>query len=126
LALIVLEILLVEFLICECLFVSFAFFRCMAHFFFVLILSLSALRRWSFMGLAVNEFEGTTFSCEDFEEGDGCITSGEEVLRNLSFNNGSTQKACLGLLALIAGFHVLAYTVLRVNKRKYQTYDKIA
>jgi len=78
------------------------------------------------MGLAVNEFEGTKFSCEDAEAGDGCITTGEEVLRNLSFNNGSTQKACLGLLALIAGFHVLAYTVLRVNKRKYQTYDKTA
>ena len=120
-----LEILLVEFFICECLFVSFAF-SLYDLFTSVLVLSLSALRRWSFMGLAVNEFEGTTFSCEDVEEGDGCITSGEEVLRNLSFNNGSTQKACLGLLALIAGFHVLAYTVLRVNKRKYQTYDKIA
>ena len=46
------------------------------------------------------------------------------MLRNLSFGNENTYESCLGLLALMVGFNALAYIVLRVNKRKYQAFDK--
>ena len=38
-----------------------------------------SIMRWAFMGLAVNEFTGTTFSCGDVADGDGCTSTGEEV-----------------------------------------------
>lgn len=84
-----------------------------------------SIMRWSFMGLAVNEFTDTTFSCDDVAEGDTCTATGEEVLRRLSFEDETTGEACLGLFVLIVAFNVLAYTILRINKRKYQAFDKV-
>ena len=149
-----------------------------------------SIMRWAFLGLAVNEFEGATFSCNDVDvaAGDSCTRTGEEVrktqggaaaqtgawvggrcmirfgeggrrrggsrpevgmqchlapdrepcrvpaagaapcapqvLRSLSFDGSTTADAMLGLLALTVGFNLLAYVVLRVNKRRYQTFAK--
>lgn len=73
-------------------------------------------------GLAVNQFKGEHFSCNDVDVagGDTCVRTGDETIRRLSFGGETPAQAMGALLALIVGFNFAAYVVLRIKKKKYQ------
>lgn len=78
-----------------------------------------SLMRYAFEGLAVNEFTGAKFTCEDVV-GDGvCVTDGIEVLDRLSFSM-SVQNVFQCLVIFFAVEHVIAYLILSNNGKKYQ------
>jgi len=81
-----------------------------------------SIMRWAFMGLAVNQFKGETFSCKDVdvEAGDTCVRTGDETIRRLSFGGETAYQAMGALLALMVAFNALAYIALRIKKKKYQ------
>ena len=56
-------------------------------------------------GLVVNEWHGVTLSCEDVLTGNVCITSGDEVIARMSFNDGGSTvgSVMVKLVAYIAG-----------------------
>jgi len=66
---------------------------------------------YTFKALAVNEYAGMTFTCDNSSSG-LCETTGEQVLQNLNFG-GSNKWEDLGLLFCIAVVaHILAYLCL--------------
>eukprot|EP00615_Pteridomonas_danica_P010282 CAMPEP_0114370538 /NCGR_PEP_ID=MMETSP0101-20121206/32580_1 /TAXON_ID=38822 ORGANISM="Pteridomonas danica, Strain PT" /NCGR_SAMPLE_ID=MMETSP0101 /ASSEMBLY_ACC=CAM_ASM_000211 /LENGTH=629 /DNA_ID=CAMNT_0001522107 /DNA_START=17 /DNA_END=1905 /DNA_ORIENTATION=- len=86
-----------------------------------------SIMRWGFMGFVVNEFQGETFSCHgvDVDAGEACVKTGEEQISRLSFKGETVGGAIFGLFCMIVGFNVLAYIVLRLNKRKYAKIEAV-
>ena len=82
-----------------------------------------SLMRWAFEGLSVNEFTGLEFDCGDVAEGAPCVKTGEEVLERLSFTK-TVPGIMISLVAFLAVEHAIAYTILRLKKRKYQVLVK--
>ncbi len=67
-----------------------AAWRCISHLSFV---------RWSFAGLAINEFKGLTLA--DCPEGaSGCVKTGEQVLARLSLDSLTLSDALFGQVFL--------------------------
>jgi ATP-binding cassette subfamily G (WHITE) protein 2 len=61
--------------------------------------------RWSFQSLMVNQFAGTA--------------AGDQLLVNYGFSGWSIYNGCLGLIAQIIIFRVLAFVIIRfANKEK--------
>jgi len=75
--------------------------------------------RWAFMALAINEFKGENFVC-DQGPGQPCIATGQEVLDNLSFGGYSLGEPIRNLFLLWLGFHLIALFLLRINRVKYK------
>ena len=81
-----------------------------------------APRRYAFEGLAVNEFTGAVFSCDDVAEGGVCVETGEEVLDRLSFDMSVPRVfMCLGIFFALE--HLAAYTILSLNAKKYMAIE---
>jgi len=72
--------------------------------------------RWAFMAFAINEFKGAKFHCDSDE---ACLSTGEEVLKRMSFDTYTLGEAIRNVILLFIGFHLLAYIFLRVNRAKY-------
>ncbi|CAI5992407.1 unnamed protein product [Closterium sp. NIES-65] len=70
--------------------------------------------QWGFVGLAVNQFEGLTFSCSP-----GC-PDGDQILKNLSIDNYTVPQAIAYQCCLIVGMHIIACTALMLNGPKMQ------
>ena len=73
--------------------------------------------RWTFGTLAVNEFEGETFTCE-YASVNMCQTKGEQVLDRLGFN-GTVGDQFFGLGMMSIAFFALAVLTLAANGIKY-------
>jgi len=69
------------------------------------------------VALSINEFEGEEFWGDLGQP--GCLSTGEEVIRNLSFENYSVWEGIVIVLALMACFNLIAYMLLRFKKNKY-------
>lgn len=75
--------------------------------------------KWSFEALCINEFKGETFECTHGPPG-YCITSGDQVLENLTFGGGRTaNNACFGLGMVMLGFTTSALFFLHRSKISY-------
>eukprot|EP00930_Biecheleria_cincta_P058012 TRINITY_DN43878_c0_g1_i1.p1 TRINITY_DN43878_c0_g1~~TRINITY_DN43878_c0_g1_i1.p1 ORF type:complete len:652 (-),score=112.13 TRINITY_DN43878_c0_g1_i1:306-2261(-) len=76
--------------------------------------------RYAFKAAAVNEFEGAKFTCDEASAG-YCITTGEQVLAQLEFNDPRNviwqAVAILGGLAVI--FNILAFAVLIYRRPRF-------
>lgn len=74
--------------------------------------------RWGFMALAINEFKGLQFNCDN-PDPSVCITTGEEVLASLDFDGQTVNDGLFGLFMLMIGFSVYSYVIMLVTKIKY-------
>eukprot|EP00301_Raphidiophrys_heterophryoidea_P000122 c10063_g1_i1.p1 GENE.c10063_g1_i1~~c10063_g1_i1.p1 ORF type:complete len:733 (+),score=201.68 c10063_g1_i1:101-2200(+) len=81
-----------------------------------------SLTRYSFEGLAVNEFTGLTFSCNDVSDNAVCIRTGEEVLQRYSFHT-EVKDTIYRLAIYFVCEHLIAYTILRLKKKHYMTLE---
>lgn len=72
--------------------------------------------RYAFKAVAVNEFQGASFECN--EEVDAyCVTDGDQVLAQLEFDEeGLINKCAAILLAIFVALNLIAFTIL-VRKR---------
>ncbi|GJP76866.1 hypothetical protein CLOP_g7316 [Closterium sp. NIES-67] len=75
--------------------------------------------QWGFVGLAVNQFSGLTFSCSP------ACPSGDQILQNLSIANYTVAEAIGYQCCLIVGMHILACTALIFNGPKMQPLDAL-
>ena len=78
-----------------------------------------SLLKWAFEALAINEFEGETFTCKSSDL--TCQPTGKAVLDNLSFGNSTVGEALLGLFVVFICYNILAYIILRIGRTRYQT-----
>lgn len=81
-----------------------------------------SLMRFAFEGLAKNEFDSVTFTCDDVRPGQVCVETGKEVLDKLSFTM-SVPQVFLYLLIFMCVEHCLAFYLLEKNKRRYMEID---
>mmetsp|Transcript_5669 Transcript_5669/g.6513 ORF Transcript_5669/g.6513 Transcript_5669/m.6513 type:complete len:408 (-) Transcript_5669:517-1740(-) len=88
-----------------------------------------ALTKYSFAGLTINEFTGVEFTCESSlavegesgpQGGQGCIRTGEEVIRNLSFEGQSVEMNMLALFIYLCVLHLVSFLGLLFAQRKFQ------
>jgi len=70
---------------------------------------------WGFMSLAINNFEGT----DGWGDTDGTPVSGDQVLNQYGIGNYTLTNAVVGLCGLIAGYNILAYTILALTEPRY-------
>jgi ABC-type multidrug transport system ATPase subunit len=75
---------------------------------------------WTFQALAVNEYTGLTFTCDD-AKGGSCLATGEMVIASLSFNSNAMNLAqinyaCFGQGMLLIGFLGVAYILLSLSQ----------
>lgn len=72
------------------------------------------------MALAVNEYTGLKFTCDD-AAGGSCLATGEEVIASLTFNTNALNMAqinyaCFGQGMLLIGFLLVAYALLSLSQ----------
>jgi hypothetical protein len=77
-----------------------------------------SLFQWTFRGLATNEFQGMTFTC-DSTDVSKCMTTGEQVLTTLAFNGHSTSYAMFGLAMLMLCYLAALYFILLFSSGSY-------
>ena len=70
--------------------------------------------KWCFEAYCINEYKGLEFCDDEF----GC-QSGEEVLELLNFDKYDVWVPVGILMALFAGFHLIAYSCLRLASVQY-------
>lgn len=75
--------------------------------------------RWGFEALAINEYEGLTFTCN--QSNSTCILTGEQELEILTFDGHSTAYPVFGLGMLLLGYLFLSYWFLLNAKMSYLT-----
>jgi hypothetical protein len=86
----------------------------------------TSLCYYGFIGLAINEFSGATFTCtgsynaqlQTSETSAPCKTNGDQVLLSLGFANNSILEAFVGLLLLTILFLGLSFSALVVLKER--------
>ena len=74
--------------------------------------------KWTFEALCINEFSGTTFSCDGVVTGE-CVSTGDQVLRRLGFGDDTVSDAVLGLSMLLIGFTVAAIVFLERSQLRF-------
>eukprot|EP00271_Cylindrocystis_brebissonii_P011691 TRINITY_DN29600_c0_g1_i1.p1 TRINITY_DN29600_c0_g1~~TRINITY_DN29600_c0_g1_i1.p1 ORF type:complete len:676 (+),score=133.03 TRINITY_DN29600_c0_g1_i1:262-2289(+) len=79
--------------------------------------------KWGFVGLAVTEFRGTTYTCTS--EDVTCLTTGEQVLNRLSINGYTIEEALGYQCIVIVAIHCLAQYFLWANGPKLQPISKL-
>jgi hypothetical protein len=76
--------------------------------------------RYAFQAVAVNEFAGATFTCDDVSKGASCITSGDTVLAQFGFTDDFAIMRCMVIMGVICvGFNLLAFLILLVRRPKF-------
>lgn len=74
--------------------------------------------RWSFAGFCVIQFTGVVFECRD-PQNEGCVPTGEAVIKRLGFAEDSFGKSLGVLLGMIAFLQISGYVILRVKRPRY-------
>jgi len=80
-------------------------------------------RRFAFEGLAVNELSDVTFTCDDVKEGNPCTETGQMVLEQLRFKH-TVFEVCVCLIIFTCVEHLIAYSILVRNSRKYMVFKE--
>eukprot|EP00850_Spirogloea_muscicola_P001102 SM000004S14972 [mRNA] locus=s4:536113:537672:+ [translate_table: standard] len=80
--------------------------------------------QWGFVGLAINEFRGETFSCKATD--DQCYRTGDAVLEHLSVGQYSIGEAVGWQILIIAVLHTLAFLALMRNRPRMQPLSAIS
>ena len=75
---------------------------------------------WGFQGLIINEFTGKNMNCNDIQDSQACLTTGNDVLSRYSFDKFSEAECTLCLWSIGIFLHIIAYISLRRNKPQYQ------
>ena len=75
--------------------------------------------RWGFEALAINEFQGLTFTCQGIHDDKGCMKTGEAVLTYLSFDGHTTAYPVFGMGMLMLGFLAFTFVMLERNQMNY-------
>ncbi|KAH8087723.1 ATPase [Aureococcus anophagefferens] len=65
-----------------------------------------SLVRWGFEGLAVNEFDGLYFECQNRRED---LRTGRDALARLAFEDSTVKKACVAQAAILGGCYLQTY-----------------
>jgi hypothetical protein len=74
--------------------------------------------RWAFEALCVNEFKGETFNC-NLVPSTQCLTTGEQVLATLDFDDHKTDHGVFGLGMLWIAYLVWLYLLLELKRARY-------
>ena len=85
--------------------------------------NLSTLK-WVFYAYSVNEYTGLKFDCDDVQDANGCLETGEEVLELLSFDKLGVETPALILLGILVTFHLIAYFCLSLNVEQYMECER--
>ena len=72
-----------------------------------------SLVRWGFEGLAVNEFDGLYFECQNRRED---LRTGRDALARLAFEDSTVKKACVAQAAILGGCYLQTYRALRSSR----------
>ncbi|KAH8067754.1 ATPase [Aureococcus anophagefferens] len=73
----------------------------------------AVLVRWGFEGLAVNEFDGLYFECQNRRED---LRTGRDALARLAFEDSTVKKACVAQAAILGGCYLQTYRALRSSR----------
>jgi len=81
--------------------------------------------RYTFKAAAVNEFDGTIFSCDDAVDPTACIKDGQEVLKALGFDEDGLILTCvLYLIGLFVALNILAVIILLWRRPRFLALEK--
>lgn len=80
----------------------------------------------AFEALCVNELRGLTFDDDVDADGDGvaqgngAVTTGEQVLKRFSWTKSSVTKSCMSQARILAFNYLLTYTILELKKPRFE------
>ena len=66
----------------------------------------------------INEFEDSTLTCTARDK--NCFATGEEAIADIGFAGSTVGDGAAGLVVLIIALNMIAYTIMRYNKPRYQ------
>jgi len=81
--------------------------------------------RYAFKAVMVNEFGGSSFTCDAIAD-ESCVRSGDQVLSRLKFDGDSVSTCLLILAGMAAFFNVLAYFILVWRRPCFQPLEAAA
>lgn len=82
------------------------------------LLCQSSYIKYTFVGVAINELEGLTYTCTDAEiNAKTCIYNGEETMKKFGYDQYNISFCCGILIVYIVGCRFVAYLALRFIKQ---------